>query len=314
MGKKNKRSKSAPPAKGKHDKDVNKKKKRANSLTLEAVEAISSSDEGSVDQSNKSWNEKAEALKKKITERAFDKIIAKDDDKIQESDEDDESIEEVVLGSEDSEEEQNDNKEEQNSEDEDSEEDINQENRKSEMKQAPKDTKDESPIDNDSDSSDKASDDKDEDNQKEQNEDSEDEENESQSETHLFDTNSKALLAKTEELLGQKKGLPWAETFDIVPSTPLPFGTKDAETGTTIDVHDDLKREVAFYDIAMEAVEMARNECKKIGIPFSRPEDFFAEMVKSDGELVYKNYCVNTLCEACHVVLSCFLTSCFLLC
>ena len=51
-----------------------------------------------------------------------------------------------------------------------------------------------------------------------------------------------------------------------------------------VDVHDDLKREVAFYDNAMEAVRIARKQCEHAGIPFTRPEDFFAEMIKSDGE------------------------------
>lgn len=101
----------------------------------------------------------------------------------------------------------------------------------------------------------------------------------------IFDTNSKALLAKTEELLAEKEGMPWIESFAVISSTPLPFGNTDDETGMTIDVHDDLKREVAFYDIAMEAVEVARTKCRESCVPFSRPDDFFAEMVKSDDHM-----------------------------
>ena len=51
-----------------------------------------------------------------------------------------------------------------------------------------------------------------------------------------------------------------------------------------VDIHDDLKREVAFYDTALEAVHLARGECERAGIPFTRPDDFFAEMIKTDGE------------------------------
>ena len=56
--------------------------------------------------------------------------------------------------------------------------------------------------------------------------------------------------------------------------------------GNPLDVHDDLKREVAFYNMALEAANMARKLCHDANVPFSRPEDFFAEMVKTDGELL----------------------------
>ncbi|OEU16528.1 eukaryotic rRNA processing, partial [Fragilariopsis cylindrus CCMP1102] len=52
-----------------------------------------------------------------------------------------------------------------------------------------------------------------------------------------------------------------------------------------LDIHDDLKREVAFYNTALEAVNLARPKCQEFGIPFSRPEDFFVEMVKTDDHM-----------------------------
>ena len=88
---------------------------------------------------------------------------------------------------------------------------------------------------------------------------------------------SKALRVVTKELQARKSGWDWAETFDVVPETPLPFGKETS-------VHDDLKREVAFYDVALEAVRVAKKKCEVAQIPFSRPDDFFAEMVKTDGE------------------------------
>ena len=90
--------------------------------------------------------------------------------------------------------------------------------------------------------------------------------------------NSKALAAVLDEMTAAKKGMPWAETFDVIPSEPLPF------VDNPLDVHDDLKREVAFYNLALEAVKEARNACNDAGVPFSRPDDFFAEMVKTDGK------------------------------
>jgi hypothetical protein len=71
----------------------------------------------------------------------------------------------------------------------------------------------------------------------------------------------------------------------VIPEEPLPFGGISKE-GSPLDVHDDLKREVAFYNVALESVKLARTLCGEAGIPFSRPEDFFAEMVKSDGKIL----------------------------
>jgi rRNA-processing protein EBP2 len=97
-------------------------------------------------------------------------------------------------------------------------------------------------------------------------------------------SSGKALVAVLEEMAVAKLHMPWAETFDVIPQDPLPFGGISNE-GSPLDVHDDLKREVAFYNIALESVKQARTLCSDAGIPFSRPEDFFAEMVKSDGKI-----------------------------
>jgi len=97
-------------------------------------------------------------------------------------------------------------------------------------------------------------------------------------------TNPKALDSVTNELEAAKRGLAWAETFDAIPQTPLPFGPDDTD-GNPLDVHDDLKREVAFYNLALEAVHIARKTCEKENISFTRPVDFFAEMVKTDDHM-----------------------------
>ncbi|PVH99468.1 Ebp2-domain-containing protein [Periconia macrospinosa] len=51
------------------------------------------------------------------------------------------------------------------------------------------------------------------------------------------------------------------------------------------DVEDDLNRELAFYKQALSTVKDARTLLKKEGAPFSRPADYFAEMVKSDEHM-----------------------------
>jgi len=97
--------------------------------------------------------------------------------------------------------------------------------------------------------------------------------------------NSKALSVVATELNSVHSKMPWAETFVIVPPTPLPFGENGDPESNPLDIHDDLKREVAFYNTALEAVNLARPKLKEGGIPFTRPDDFFAEMVKTDEHM-----------------------------
>ncbi|KAI9718412.1 MAG: hypothetical protein M1812_004133 [Candelaria pacifica] len=51
------------------------------------------------------------------------------------------------------------------------------------------------------------------------------------------------------------------------------------------DIDDDLNRELAFYAQSLSAVKAARSLLKKEGESFSRPTDYFAEMVKSDEHM-----------------------------
>jgi len=54
---------------------------------------------------------------------------------------------------------------------------------------------------------------------------------------------------------------------------------------TIADVNDDLNRELAFYQQSLTAVQEARRQLQKEGAPFSRPADYFAEMVKSEEHM-----------------------------
>ncbi|KAI0541035.1 eukaryotic rRNA processing protein EBP2-domain-containing protein [Xylaria digitata] len=51
------------------------------------------------------------------------------------------------------------------------------------------------------------------------------------------------------------------------------------------DLMDDIKRELAFYTQALDAAKRGRTLLKAEGVPFSRPTDYFAEMVKDDGHM-----------------------------
>jgi rRNA-processing protein EBP2 len=57
-------------------------------------------------------------------------------------------------------------------------------------------------------------------------------------------------------------------------------------TETSIkDIYDDTERELAFYKQGLDAVKQARTTLLKLKVPFSRPMDYFAEMVKSDEHM-----------------------------
>ena len=101
--------------------------------------------------------------------------------------------------------------------------------------------------------------------------------------------NSKALSVVATELDSFHSKMSWAETFVIVPPTPLPFGENGDPESNPLDIHDDLKREVAFYNSALEAVNEARPKLEESNIPFTRPDDFFAEMIKTDGKISRRN-------------------------
>lgn len=51
------------------------------------------------------------------------------------------------------------------------------------------------------------------------------------------------------------------------------------------DIYDDTERELAFYKQALDAAKQGRKTLLKLKVPFSRPMDYFAEMVKSDEHM-----------------------------
>ena len=67
----------------------------------------------------------------------------------------------------------------------------------------------------------------------------------------------------------------FAETLVITAPDPLHLD----------DPEDDLKREVAIYNQALSAVRSAQSRMDRIGIPYKRPDDYFAEMTKSDAHM-----------------------------
>lgn len=87
--------------------------------------------------------------------------------------------------------------------------------------------------------------------------------------------NKSALLKAHKSIILPISKLPFSDHQIISSSEPIPIS----------DVNDDLNRELAFYKQSLDAVNEARFLLKKEGVPFSRPNDYFAEMVKSDEHM-----------------------------
>lgn len=78
------------------------------------------------------------------------------------------------------------------------------------------------------------------------------------------------------------------KSIELSNKSKLPFHELNTVVGDAIvlkDIYDDTERELAFYKQGLEAAKVARSKLKKENVPFSRPVDYFAEMVKSDEHM-----------------------------
>lgn len=243
-------------------------------ITMQALEELSDSSSSSEMPPEDEWNEDAKKLKRAIESGKFNKLLQHTGD--------DDSIEEVELdGDSDSDgggnEQPSSGEESMASEGTEPEEGWGNETQDNEYSVKHTAQKDSASNHEDAEAGESSASDKEDGSSA-----SDDEEDEGKVENRNS-MSSKALQVVTDALAAETKKLPWAETFDIVASVPLPFNLPPIDEGH-VNIHDDLKREVAFYDVALEAVKEARAKCQEAKIPFSRPEDFFAEMIKTDGE------------------------------
>lgn len=87
--------------------------------------------------------------------------------------------------------------------------------------------------------------------------------------------NSAAILSALKRISFIGPNTPFSEHNSIVSKEPI-----EVE-----DANDDLNRELAFYKVCQAAATQARGLLKKDGIPFTRPGDYFAEMVKNDEHM-----------------------------
>ncbi|CAN8258437.1 unnamed protein product [Cochlearia groenlandica] len=81
-------------------------------------------------------------------------------------------------------------------------------------------------------------------------------------------------------LLDKLQDIAWPENVDW--SHKL---TVEIEQSGAVDVNDDLAREMSFYTQALEGTKKAFDKLQGMGLPFLRPADYYAEMVKSDNHM-----------------------------
>ena len=91
--------------------------------------------------------------------------------------------------------------------------------------------------------------------------------------------NGPALLTSTSRIRLIKPHLRFSAHNSLISSLP--------PSSTAIpDANDDLTRELEFYRIARTAATEAQALLRKEGVPFTRPIDYFAEMAKSDEQMM----------------------------
>lgn len=87
--------------------------------------------------------------------------------------------------------------------------------------------------------------------------------------------NSAAITSSLKRISFITPQTPFSEHNSLVSQEPIDVP----------DPNDDLNRELAFYKVCQAAAVSARALLKKEGVPFTRPGDYFAEMVKNDEHM-----------------------------
>ncbi|CAN1842664.1 Probable rRNA-processing protein EBP2 homolog [Linum perenne] len=111
---------------------------------------------------------------------------------------------------------------------------------------------------------------------------SEDSESDSDQEGDVkLDFPSKDAVFNRDGLNDKLQEISWPETVPWIHKLSL-----DINQEQPVDVNDDLTREMAFYTQALEGTRRAFEKFETMGLPFLRPPDYYAEMVKSDAHMV----------------------------
>lgn len=103
-----------------------------------------------------------------------------------------------------------------------------------------------------------------------------------------FINNIAALQEMVQEV---KSNLPWMEHLDLTVRPIQPPNPLQEQLGADPDdlsgdeIHNDVKREMKFHRQAQAAVLEGIQRLHRLNVPTKRPDDYFAEMVKSDEHM-----------------------------
>lgn len=108
-----------------------------------------------------------------------------------------------------------------------------------------------------------------------------DSESESENEEVAQTEPAKNAIYNKEGLLEKLEDIAWPENADWIHKLSI-----DYELPGEVDVNDDLAREMAFYTQALDGTRQAFEKLQAMGLPFLRPPDYYAEMVKTDAHML----------------------------
>lgn len=91
---------------------------------------------------------------------------------------------------------------------------------------------------------------------------------------------SKNAIYNRDGLLDKLGDFSWPENVEWMHKLSV-----DVRREQEVDVNDDLTRELAFYTQALEGTREAFAKFESMKIPFLRPSDYYAEMVKTDTHM-----------------------------
>lgn len=91
---------------------------------------------------------------------------------------------------------------------------------------------------------------------------------------------SKNAVFNRDALLDKLGDISWPENVEWIHKLSV-----DIDQEQEVDVNDDLARELAFYTQALEGTRQAFEKLQSMGLPFLRPADYYAEMVKTDNHM-----------------------------
>ncbi|XP_065872163.1 probable rRNA-processing protein EBP2 homolog [Euphorbia lathyris] len=91
---------------------------------------------------------------------------------------------------------------------------------------------------------------------------------------------SKDAIYNRDGLIDKLQDISWPDNMEWIHKLSV-----DIEQEQEVDVNDDLTRELAFYTQALEGTRKAFEKVEPMGLPFLRPADYYAEMVKSDTHM-----------------------------